>query len=87
MLTRKELNEIAKEIVKENMDALKNHLDKERKNAFDFSEKSMQSWKAGFIQITEEYLKRHGIDLSTFEKEDLYLLVAMQSMIATGGDN
>ncbi|RLF65112.1 MAG: hypothetical protein DRN30_04605 [Thermoplasmata archaeon] len=83
-MNRKELRELAKKIVDEYANNIKTHLEKERAETIREMARgevgSVESFKEGFERVVSEYLQKHNIKLSFFEKEDLALLVAFESL-------
>jgi len=86
-MNRKELRELAKKIVDEYANNIKTHLEKERVETIREMARgevgSVESFKEGFERVVSKYLQKHNIKLSFFEKEDLALLVAFESLSRT----
>lgn len=85
MSSRIYLRKIAEEIVKEYAEDLKKHLvtqreivRKELEN--DIVNPDCSDFSSEFYRIAEEYLQKHGIVLSSFELDDLALILAMTAM-------
>ena len=84
MMSKYELNELAKDILREYKKELEEHLKRERNQGFDNSEAALARWRGGFYNAIERYLKKKNIEISQFEKEDLAILLAMNAIIYEG---
>ena len=84
MMNKYELNELAKDILREYKKELEEHLKRERKQRLDNSEPALARWRGGFYDAIEGYLKKKNIEISQFEKEDLAILLAMNAIIYEG---